>query len=115
MNGWIYLITDGEAVKIGLTTASVEKRNSQHQTGNPRKIETIYQFWADDVHAVEAELHQQFADKRLSGEWFSLTDDEIDDIVELYPSGTAGPAYMPLSRRVRIWWSAILYILFRRE
>lgn len=112
--GWVYLITDGEAVKIGLTTGSVDRRNRQHQTGNPRPIETVYQFWAADVNAAEAALHRQYSDKRLGGEWFSLTDGDIESIIDAHPSGRAGPAYMNLRRRLALLLDALRYLVLRR-
>lgn len=115
VNGWIYVVTDGEAVKIGLTTTSVEKRNKQHQTGNPRPIQTLYKFWVEDVRATEAALHTKFADKRISGEWFTLTDADVYEIMKLYPDGVEGQAYMTFTEALSIWWDAVKFLIFRKD
>ena len=38
MKGYVYLLTDGEFFKIGVTRGSIEKRIKKLQTGNPDNI-----------------------------------------------------------------------------
>ena len=68
-------------VKIGLVRYS-DKRDSwgrlyEHQTGNPRKLalNPAHILSTQAVDLVEARLHKEFAQFRISGEWFEFTSD----------------------------------------
>ncbi len=67
----LYIITDGDNVKIGRANNSY-KRVESLQSGNPRQI------WLTDVFRdkghEESKLHKQLKPFRLRGEWFRLTD-----------------------------------------
>lgn len=67
----VYLISDGDYVKIGHTLRDVEQRLTEIQTGSPQPIKLINFIPGADI-SVERELHQKFADLRLrnNGEWF---------------------------------------------
>lgn len=67
----VYLISDGDYVKIGHTVRDIEQRLSEIQTGSPHPIKLINFIPGADM-SVERELHQKFADLRLrsNGEWF---------------------------------------------
>ena len=41
MKGYVYLLTDGEFFKIGVTKGSIEKRIKKLQTGNPNNIAIV--------------------------------------------------------------------------
>ena len=69
--GFVYIITDGYSVKIG-KSCDLEKRISQIQTGNPRRIVLLQSIETDDMDQVEGSLHYWYARFRRSGEWFDL-------------------------------------------
>ena len=60
------------AVKIGVTDRDVENRLAELQTGNPRKLRIVRVLEGDE--AEERRLHELFAEERLLGEWFRLSD-----------------------------------------
>lgn len=68
--GRVYLVTDGDGIKIGYTASSVAGRISALQTGNPRPIRAVVTIHAASVVAEEL-LHREFAEYRGTGEWFS--------------------------------------------
>lgn len=39
-----------------------------------------YQRFEVKVRALEKQLHERFANKRLDGEWFALTDQDIEEL-----------------------------------
>ncbi len=67
--------------KIGIVRSS-EKRDTkdrllEHQTGNPRKLCTVFSREMDAVEAVETNLHYLFARNRVMGEWMNFTESEL--------------------------------------
>lgn len=65
---------DGRAYKIGKTN-NLEKRVSSLKTGNPT-IELLYFVRGD----IENKTHIKYKESRLSGEWFNLTNSQLEDI-----------------------------------
>ena len=84
--GEIYFIAEEPSVsappvrvKIGLVRESKSGRDSQdrlldHQTGNPRKLKLLEVVETARVSRVENSLHQRYAGQRGIGEWFELSD-----------------------------------------
>jgi hypothetical protein len=73
----LYVISDGEYNKIGITTSSIKKRLKVLQTANARKLTCIFMKEIQLARDLELALHQHFADKRLYGEWFDVSLREI--------------------------------------
>ena len=74
-----------DLVKIGLVESprTARQRLSEHQTGNPRKLDLDNQsVETEAVGYVEAQLHKAFASKRVLGEWFRFQNEsEITEAV----------------------------------
>lgn len=64
-------------VKIG-TTKNVGARLTQLQLMCPTMLEVVATFNAG--RDLERSLHQKYADRRAHGEWFALTDADIQEI-----------------------------------
>lgn len=80
--GYVYLIKCGRTkyYKIGLSTVpSLRFAHLQH--ANPFKLELIKSVKVANCGAVEKSLHRKFALKRVRGEWFKLTKNNIEHIV----------------------------------
>lgn len=84
----IYLISasldEGKIYKIGLTRRDVYKRLKELKTANPYelKIEKVYE--ANNYGSnIEKSLHRKFRMSKIEGEWFELTDSDIDIFDEL--------------------------------
>lgn len=75
----VYMIRQGERgpVKIGVAK-DVVRRLETMQTGNHERLTLLRTFEGDT--AEERRLHRQFADHRLSGEWFSFTKAMLGDV-----------------------------------
>lgn len=78
-NGFVYFITDGDrgTVKIGFST-DPKSRMASLQTSTPSKLELLATIEGD--MQTERQLHQRFAEYRVSGEWFRLADDLVEFI-----------------------------------
>jgi hypothetical protein len=75
VSGYVYFITTAEAerVKIGFTRNQPRTRLRELQTGSPFELCII--ATERGTEQDERELHARFADCRLHGEWFELTEE----------------------------------------
>jgi hypothetical protein len=72
-------------VKIGIVTKdrTTETRLKEHQTGNPRGIYPVDEVvLVPFVERLETHIHYEFNERWISGEWFLLSDKEIETVVE---------------------------------
>lgn len=74
---FVYVISDGELSKIGYSK-NVKNRLSQLQSLNPRPLKVIRETKVDWAFGFEAELHTLFHPKWVSGEWFRLTERDLN-------------------------------------
>jgi hypothetical protein len=82
----IYLISsevNGQLLhKIGYTRRSVEKRIKEFKTGNASEFLIVDSFQSKWGTKIESQLHRIFKPKKVSGEWFLLTDDDVKKFKE---------------------------------
>jgi hypothetical protein len=81
MGGNVYLITDGDYYKIGITKGDVNKRIKTLQTGSPNPITLINSYYSHNYRKIETWFHRMFRTKRLEGEWFALEPEDIDGFI----------------------------------
>ncbi|HEX3102408.1 MAG TPA: GIY-YIG nuclease family protein, partial [Pyrinomonadaceae bacterium] len=83
----IYLIRDNatELVKIGQSHDPVRRLKTlvDQATLMPTANEFVLIHNWEATGIVERQLHERYADKRIRGEWFLLTQADIDEIIEL--------------------------------
>ena len=77
--GFVYLIKCNEWYKIG-KAKNVNSRLSGLQTGSPYLLELLHAIHCKDYTRAESYLHNVFADRRGLGEWFELTESDIEKI-----------------------------------
>ena len=77
--GFIYVMECAGYYKIGWTASSPRKRLLGVQVGSPLQVELV--GVVEGSQANEAEWHQVFRDKRVRGEWFALTDEDVSCIL----------------------------------
>jgi len=77
----VYFISNGNgAVKIGQTKGPLETRMTSLQVGSPNRLYLVAAVATGRLDAIEKKLHKLLAGKRMTGEWFSLTDSEAVEI-----------------------------------
>lgn len=69
--GFVYIITDGEAVKIG-KTKDMKYRMSSMQTCNPRELFVLQVIRTNSMEKIEQSLHWWYRKYLIRGEWFDL-------------------------------------------
>lgn len=80
--GYVYILRalhDPTIFKIGRTN-NPDNRLRTFNVKLPFDVEYLCVLKTDDMYVLEYQLHLKFADKRLSGEWFSLSANDLDYI-----------------------------------
>lgn len=84
---WVYFIECGDAgpIKIGIAT-SVWSRLATLQSSSPYEMRCLVAVERPLAKFLEADLHAQFADSLIRGEWYERTD-ELIDLINRFRSG----------------------------
>ncbi|MGF2618471.1 GIY-YIG nuclease family protein [Rossellomorea vietnamensis] len=76
--GFIYVIQEeGGFFKIGKSVNPVTRLKTL-QTSHPRPLQLVHVIEVEDMKSIESKLHDLFESKRLSGEWFELTEEDVE-------------------------------------
>jgi hypothetical protein len=75
-DGFVYLIKSGRHFKIGKAN-SIDQRHRQLRIQLPQPAEIVHRIKTDDPYGIEAYWHRRYAEKRLNGEWFALSADDV--------------------------------------
>lgn len=81
--GWVYIYKSQELYKIG-RSRSEDCRVKKYITENPHELVLIHKAFVDDYIGAEKDLHETFADRRHSREWFRLDELDIETIKKMY-------------------------------
>lgn len=82
--GIVYLLNSGIYYKIG-KTKNLPSRMESLAIGviAPFDIKLIHHFKTNDYSGDEKMLHNMFSEKRVNGEWFILTDEDVSYICSM--------------------------------
>jgi hypothetical protein len=86
--GYVYLIqelNDGN-FKIG-RTRNPNNRLETFGVTLPAKVDYICLIPTENTHLLERKLHRQFARRRVAGEWFALSDEDVASVIALAGKG----------------------------
>ncbi|SIP85999.1 Bacteriophage T5 orf 172 domain-containing protein associated with Zinc finger domain [Pacmanvirus A23] len=81
--GYLYFITEipfYNKVKIGISK-NPAKRLKQLQTGNPNHLVIYHAMESTNYKLLERTLHSICKDLHVHGEWFEMTDSELQSII----------------------------------
>jgi hypothetical protein len=78
--GYVYLlhVTDTSRYKIGLTT-NLNRRIKQIGKQSPYPIELVHSFYTSNCSKSESNLHIKYDSFRIHGEWFELSDEQVEE------------------------------------
>lgn len=79
----VYVLTDGQYYKIG-QSGNVQARVQGLNTANPIDLIVHCVFWCDNPAALERELHERFATRRMRREWFALNTADLAALAHLH-------------------------------
>jgi hypothetical protein len=84
--GYIYIVRSLERYKIGYSgnLRTIKHRLTILNKLNAYGIEPVLILRSRRAHNLEVELHTFYEDKRVNGEWFSLTANDIEQIKRKY-------------------------------
>lgn len=79
--GYIYVLGSNEGFyKIGLTKREPDERILEFSPALPFKTHLEVTIWSEDMYVLEKELHRVFKNKKTNGEWFKLSENDLDYI-----------------------------------
>lgn len=78
VEGVVYMLQAGQHFKIG-KSVNPNKRIGQLKTQLPYAVTVVHTIRAANPAQVESHWHRRFASKRLNGEWFDLTPEEVTE------------------------------------
>jgi hypothetical protein len=82
----VYLLCaeiNGEKLyKIGYTRRTPEQRIKEFKTGNASEFWLVDSYKSKWGTKIEAQLHRSFKAKKVSGEWFSLSEEDLKTFKE---------------------------------
>jgi len=82
--GYVYFLqADNGLVKIGQTKI-LDKRIEQLAVSLPYKLQLILTIKSEQYTRLESHLHELYAEHRANGEWFALTDEDLNYIKDIY-------------------------------
>lgn len=81
-SGYVYVLEGGGVFKIG-RAKDPERRAELLAIQLPYPVSLICAVQTSDYKKLEADLHERFALKRLNGEWFDLTSEDVAYITGL--------------------------------
>jgi hypothetical protein len=74
--GFVYLLQHDKVYKIG-KSIDITRRYKEIKLQMPYHMDEIHVIETDDPSGIEAYWHNRFRDKRLEGEWFKLSAEDI--------------------------------------
>lgn len=82
IRGWVYWLTaEGrEGVKIGETSKNLRQRTKGNAKELQKPVTVIDAIQSNHHKQLEKYLHQHFKSKHISGDWFNLTENDVNDV-----------------------------------
>lgn len=79
--GCVYFCTDEQYIKIGCSKKFPDNRVKELYTTYHKKFKLLGFIKTNDFRAKEAEIHRKLAPRRLRGEWFDLSVEELKNFL----------------------------------
>ena len=96
----VYLIRGGPYHKIGRTT-NLKQRIKTLQTGHPYRVTVVHTWAVENAVEVEGCLHRQYASAKIHGDWFNLSQADIQTLLAITDWPSLKPPHPLLQWRER--------------
>lgn len=95
-SGYVYVIKFGNAYKIGYSREPKERiqsiaRSYEREPKLPFKVKVLFIKKYNNPETVEKRMHEYFKNKRLSGEFFALSNNDLELIQERFERKSYAP------------------------
>lgn len=92
----VYVVRSRLAYKIGVAR-HIDIRMKKMANDNPFGLELLLYRKIPDAYEEESYLHTRFREYKLSGEWFNLPEDSVDEVLTYLrsievPPGSSAPS-----------------------
>lgn len=79
ISGWIYIIKDNDTnlIKIGITQKENPKHRLSQYLSHNMNIKLLFIERVDDCFNIENEIHDSISNKKIKGDWFSLSSCDV--------------------------------------
>jgi hypothetical protein len=85
--GYVYIIgSDEDSYKIGHTFKEPQDRLKDLQTATSHQLSLLLSISVDDPRSLEDQLHHEFRERLVHGEWFALTGSDLELLWRRYDS-----------------------------
>lgn len=84
-SGYCYIMSDDNypnLYKIGKSKNPTKREETLLHSAPSIRLYKVVK--TDNMHKLEKDLHKLFSNKRVRGEWFELSDSEINNLIECY-------------------------------
>jgi len=81
--GYVYLLHGGGYFKIG-KTINLSVRNRQIGLQLPFEVTLVHAISTNDINDSERYWHTKFRTKRLNGEWFNLSEEDVSEFSSIH-------------------------------
>lgn len=80
--GYVYLMKGRERIKIGISgnLTTLKRREQRLNTISEYGVERLLLLRTRSPKNLESALHRKYAHKRVNGEWFALSSEDVRDI-----------------------------------
>lgn len=97
--GYVYFIrqAEDEIFKIGMTNRTPKSRLDQLQVTSPFELNIFGFIKAINARKVERQLHKKFRDYRLNGEWFNLSEQQVEHVLKEFDGEKLNPDFIEIS------------------
>lgn len=82
ISGAVYLIKSGEFYKIG-KTINYKRRYPEIKLQLPFDTEEVHIILTNNINFLEKHWHLRFKNKRKNGEWFKLSDKDVEEFISM--------------------------------
>jgi len=80
-SSYVYIVSVEGFYKIGMTKRLADRMEA-FNTSNPYEVKVVTAIPVSNASSIEKKLHLLYAEHNVKGEWFNLTESQVEDIIK---------------------------------